>query len=161
MVGVFPLPAYLSQMASVGFKVSKKASMYVCFCKKKWCIAPTKWAKMFRIWIQENVNGQAIFVIQFIPSISNFSFAVQSCYGTLQFFRFVFTVKKPMKGIDIILNKKGCRSPLSGSIPFVDTGFNIRNIYNLMASTKKIKIRTQLIICQILPNRRVNFKELQ
>ena len=137
MVGVFPLPAYLSQMASVGFKVSKKASMYVCFCKKKWCIAPTKWAKMFRIWIQENVNGQPIFVTQFIPPISKLSL-VQLCYGTLQFLKFVSTDKKPtMKGIDIY-SKKGCRSPLSGSIPFVDTGFDIRNIYNLMAANKII-----------------------
>ena len=49
--------------------------------------------------------------------------------------RFVFTDEKPMKGIDIY-NKKIRRSPLDGSVPFVDTGFDIRNTYNLMAAIK-------------------------
>ena len=40
-----------------------------------------------------------------------------------------------MKGIDIY-NKKVRRSPLDGSVPFVDTGFDTRNIYNLMAAIK-------------------------
>ena len=43
--------------------------------------------------------------------------------------RFVFTDKKLMKGVDIC-NKKVCRSPLDGSIPIVDTGFDIRNTYS-------------------------------
>ena len=49
--------------------------------------------------------------------------------------RFVFPDKKPMKGIDIY-NKKVGRSPLNGSIPFVATGFDIRNVNNLMAAIK-------------------------
>ena len=49
--------------------------------------------------------------------------------------RFVFTDEKPIKGIDIY-NKKVRRSPLDGSVPFVDTGFDIRNVYNLMAAIK-------------------------
>ena len=49
--------------------------------------------------------------------------------------RFVFTDEKPMKGIDIY-NRKVRRSPLDGSIPFVDTGFDTRNVYNLMAAIK-------------------------
>ena len=40
-----------------------------------------------------------------------------------------------MKGIDIY-NRKVRRSPLDGSIPFVDTGFDTRNVYNLMAAIK-------------------------
>lgn len=49
--------------------------------------------------------------------------------------RFVFTDEKPMKGVDIY-NKKVRRSPLDGSVPVVDTGFDIRNTYNLMAAIK-------------------------
>ena len=49
--------------------------------------------------------------------------------------RFVFIDEKPMKGIDIY-NKKIRRSPLDGSVPFVNTGFDIRNVYNLMAAIK-------------------------
>ena len=49
--------------------------------------------------------------------------------------RFVFTDEKPMKGIDIY-NKKIRSSPLDGSVPFVATGFDIRNVYNLMAAIK-------------------------
>ena len=49
--------------------------------------------------------------------------------------RFVFTDEKPMKGIDIY-NKKVRRSPLDGSVPLVDTGFDIINVYNLMAAIK-------------------------
>ena len=49
--------------------------------------------------------------------------------------RFVFTDEKPMKGVDIY-NKKIRRSPLDGSVPFVDTGYDIRNTYNLMAAIK-------------------------
>ena len=40
-----------------------------------------------------------------------------------------------MKGINIY-NRKVLRSPLDGSIPFVDTGFDTRNVYNLMATIK-------------------------
>ena len=47
--------------------------------------------------------------------------------------RFVFTDEKPMRGIDIY-NKKVSRSPLTGSVPFVDTGFDIRTVYNLMTA---------------------------
>jgi len=53
--------------------------------------------------------------------------------------RFVFTDEKPMKGVDIY-NNKIRRSPLDGSVPFVDTGYDIRNNYNLMAA---IKIRKE------------------
>ena len=49
--------------------------------------------------------------------------------------RFIFTDEKPMKGINIY-NKKVRRSLLNGSIPFVDTGFDTRNIYNLIAAIK-------------------------
>ena len=49
--------------------------------------------------------------------------------------RFVFTDEKPMKCCDIY-NKKVRRSPLDGSVPFIDTGFDIRNNYNLMAAIK-------------------------
>ena len=49
--------------------------------------------------------------------------------------RFVFTDEKPMRGVDIY-NKKVRRSPLTGSVPFVDTGFDIRTTYNLMAAIK-------------------------
>ena len=51
--------------------------------------------------------------------------------------RFVFTDEKPMKGVDIY-NKKIRQSPLDGSVPFVDTGYDIRNNYNLMAAIKII-----------------------
>ena len=40
-----------------------------------------------------------------------------------------------MKGCDIY-NKKVHRSPLDDSVPFVDTGFDICNNYNLMAAIK-------------------------
>ena len=40
-----------------------------------------------------------------------------------------------MKGVNIY-SKKIRRSPLDGSIPFVDTGYDIRNTYNLMAAVK-------------------------
>ena len=49
--------------------------------------------------------------------------------------RFVFTDEKPMKGVDIY-NKKIRRSPVDGSVPFVETGYDIRNNYNLMAAIK-------------------------
>ena len=49
--------------------------------------------------------------------------------------RFVFTDEKPMKGIDIF-NKKIRRSPLDGTVPFVEAGFDLRNVYNLMAAIK-------------------------
>ena len=49
--------------------------------------------------------------------------------------RFIFTDEKPMKGIDIY-NKKVRRSPLDSSVLFVDMGFDIRNIYNLMVAIK-------------------------
>ena len=49
--------------------------------------------------------------------------------------RFVFTDETPMKGIDIY-NKKIYWSPLDGTVPFVDTGFDTHNIYNLMAAIK-------------------------
>ena len=48
---------------------------------------------------------------------------------------FVFTDEKPMKGIDIYNKKVRC-SPLDGSVPYVDMGFDIRNVYNLMAAVK-------------------------
>ena len=49
--------------------------------------------------------------------------------------KFVFTNKKPMKGIDIF--KKIRRSPLDGTVPFViEAGFDTHNIYNLMAAKK-------------------------
>ena len=47
----------------------------------------------------------------------------------------MFTDEKPMNGCDIY-NKKARRSPLDGSVPFVDIGFDIRNNYNLMAAIK-------------------------
>lgn len=62
--------------------------------------------------------------------------------------RFVFTDEKPMKGTDIY-NKKIRRSPLDGSVPFVDTGFDIRNTYNLMAA---IKINDENSIDSMLTN---------
>ena len=40
-----------------------------------------------------------------------------------------------MEGIDIYNKKVRC-FPLNGSIPFVATGFNIRNMYNSMAAIK-------------------------
>ncbi len=40
-----------------------------------------------------------------------------------------------MKGVDIY-NKKFRSSPLDGSVPFVATGFDIHNMYNLMAAIK-------------------------
>ena len=46
------------------------------------------------------------------------------------------------KGVNIY-NKKVWWSPLNGSIPFVDTGFDIHNIYNLMAVIKIKKWQTQ------------------
>ena len=49
--------------------------------------------------------------------------------------RFIFTDKKPMKGINIY-NKKVYMSPLDSFVPFVDTGFDMRNTYNLMAAIK-------------------------
>ena len=49
--------------------------------------------------------------------------------------RFVFIDEKPMKGTNIY-NKKNLRSPLDSSVPFVNTGFDIRNVYNLMAAIK-------------------------
>ncbi len=49
--------------------------------------------------------------------------------------RFVFTDKKPMKRVDFN-NKKIWQSPLNGYIHFVDTGFNICNVHNLMAAIK-------------------------
>ena len=48
---------------------------------------------------------------------------------------FVFTDEKPMRGVDIY-NKKVCRSPLTGSVLFVDTGFDIHTVYHLMAAIK-------------------------
>ena len=39
--------------------------------------------------------------------------------------QFVFTDEKPMRGVDIY-NKKVRRLPFTGSVPFVDTGFDIR-----------------------------------
>ena len=47
----------------------------------------------------------------------------------------MFTDEKPMKGCDIYNRKIRC-SPLDGLVPFVDTGFDIRNKYNLMAAIK-------------------------
>ena len=47
--------------------------------------------------------------------------------------RFVFANKKPTKGIDIY-NEKVCQSPLTGSIPYADTDFDICNIYNQKAA---------------------------
>lgn len=49
--------------------------------------------------------------------------------------RFVFTDEKPMKGCDIYNKYVRC-SPLDGSVPYVDTGFDIHNNYNLMAAIK-------------------------
>ena len=43
--------------------------------------------------------------------------------------------KKPIKGVDIY-NKQVWQSPLNGSIPFVDSRFDIRNMYNSMAAVK-------------------------
>ena len=47
----------------------------------------------------------------------------------------MFTDEKHMKGCDIY-NKKVCGSPLDGPVPFVDTGFDIHNNYNLMTAIK-------------------------
>ena len=49
--------------------------------------------------------------------------------------RFVFTDEKPVKGVDIY-SKKIRQSPLDGFVPFVDTRYDIRNNYNLMAAIK-------------------------
>ena len=51
----------------------------------------------------------------------------------------MFADEKPMEGCGIY-NKKVHRSPLDGSVPFVDTGFDICNNNNLMAAIKYIII---------------------
>ena len=45
------------------------------------------------------------------------------------------TYEKPIKGSGIY-NKKVCWSPLDDLVHFVDTGFDIRNNYNLMMTVK-------------------------
>lgn len=187
VVGVFPLPAHLSEMTSISFKVAKKALLYVSgendALHKPSGHGYSGYGSMtlsmtdqfFLLGLYHKDPGRPLY--SYVTELHEFSGTKVSTttlsdwfHNSLKFkatcrkpsifpdqkfstenikklnyyinlvsyfdhSRFVFTDEKPMKGIDIY-NKKVRRSPFNGSIPFVATGFDIRNVYNLMAAIK-------------------------
>ena len=187
VTGVYPLPAHLSKMTSVSFKVAKKALMYVsresdvlhrpsghgysgvgsmkltmtdqffllgmyhknpsaplyAYVTKLYAFSGTEVSvSTISKWFHTSFKFKAtcrkpsIFPEQ---KFSEHNIRKLNYYVDLvSYFDhtwFVFTDEKPMRGVDIY-NKKVRRSPLTGSVPFVDTGFDIRTVYNLMAAIK-------------------------
>ena len=186
-VGVFPLPSHLAEMASVSFKVAKKAIMFISgsnevlhkssghgysgkgsmklsmtdqffllglyskdpsrplysYVEELYTFSGTKVSiSTISSWFHKSFLFKATCRKPSIFPEQKFSSEnirkLKNYVDLVSYFnhaRFVFTDEKPMKGCDIY-NKKVRRSPLDGSVPFVDTGFDIRNNYNLMAAIK-------------------------